>query len=164
MATKHISPLTDAANAVFVRQQDDYSCGAACLATVARIYDVTGADYDRLRNELLPDPSVGTSNADMETVSRRYLPVTSAGERSYTGGIAIANILEDEGHYVVFLCRERDQVIYYDPYDHALVQDDIKNIRWVSEAEKSQEWAINFPPLAGNSIRKWQMTLPKAGP
>jgi hypothetical protein len=144
----------------FIRQDDEYSCGAACMATVARLFGQYKDDYNFFRDQLAPDPGKGVHNDDMISASRNYLPFDGAGEGAYTGGVAIANIIQKgEGHFVVFLCREKDQILYYDPYEHELVQTAEKDIEWVSETDKLQKWAINFKPVPGNSLPKWLAVL-----
>ena len=159
-------------NDFFVPQRDDYSCGAACLATVARLYQMGTADYAAFRALLEPDPETGSCALKMAEISRGFLPVESIGEDSYTGGIAIANITEDEGHYVVFLCRKGDRVIYYDPYEHDVLVKDIDQINWMSDPSWTSKtgyhlkrWSINFEPLPGNSFERWENLIkPKPVP
>jgi len=139
----------------FVPQQDDYSCGAACLATIARLYGIAHVDYGLLRQQLDPNPETGTSHAKMIDVGRSFPCFASAGIDCYSGGIAIANIFDEEGHYVVFLCRKEDQVVYYDPYCHAIVTKNLSGIEWISD-EGVPRWALNFKPLADGSFERWQ--------
>ena len=154
-----------AADDFFVRQRDDYSCGPACLATVARIYALEG-DYTFYRDAAQPDPNVGTSAARMQHLSESLLAShDKTGLDTYEGGIAIANIIQDEDHYVVFLKKDGDRAIYYDPYEHELVVDRMDNIAWLSEKGDHDRWCIDFAPLHGNSIDRWvDMALPKAPP
>ncbi len=154
-----------AADDFFVRQQDDYSCGPACLATVAHIYGL-GGDYAFYRDAAQPDPKVGTPAPRMQDLSKGLLSSYSkTGLDTYDGGVAIANIIQGEDHYVVFLKKEGDRAVYYDPYEHELVVDRMDNIPWISEKGSHDRWCIDFAPVAGNSIEKWiGMTAPKAGP
>ena len=147
----------------FIHQTDEYSCGVACMSTVARLFGQYKDDYAFFRKELTPSPACGTDNDDMIVASRNYLPFDGAGEGAYSGGIAIANIMQKgEGHFVVLLCREKDQILYYDPYEHELVQTAEKDIEWMSEKDKLQKWAINFKPVEGNSLPKWLSMLSPA--
>ncbi|MFH1157834.1 MAG: cysteine peptidase family C39 domain-containing protein, partial [Pseudomonadota bacterium] len=107
-------------DSLFVRQQDETSCGPACLATVARLYRIPGVSYESLRRLLPPEMPYGVFNFRMVEVSRACLPFENAGEDCYAGGVAIANITESEGHYVVFLCGREEDVVYYDPYTHKI--------------------------------------------
>lgn len=152
--------LTASFNSLFVRQEDGFSCGVACLATIAKLYEIPEVDYTLLRQLLAPQPQEGISNKKMIDISKTYLPFESAGENCYTGGIAIANITEDEGHFVLFLCRENDRVIYYDPYEHKLIESRLSDINWVSETERLKNWAINFQPVQDNSIAQWRRFCP----
>jgi hypothetical protein len=142
--------------AAFVRQQDDISCGPACLATVANLYKVTTVDYDFFRGLLKPDPAVGSCNFQMAAVSEKYLPFRSAGEDSYAGGIGVANITEDEGHYIVFLSLQDDEIVYYDPYDHKIFTKALSSLNWISESGHLTRWSVNFAPLPGNASAVWK--------
>lgn len=141
---------------LFVRQQDDISCGPACLATVANIYGQEGVGYALFRRLLEPDPKVGSCNFKLAEVSRLHLPYHSAGEDCYARGIAVANITEDEGHYVVFLCMKGDEVMYYDPWDHKIFRKKIAALNWVSESGHLKRWAVNFRPKPENSFSLWE--------
>lgn len=145
-----------AADRLFLRQRDEYSCGPACLASAAALYNITAPDYDKFRTALNPNPVTGSDNLDMAAQAEKYLPFVSAGEDIYQGGIAIANIIQEEGHYVLFLCRAGERVIYYDPYHHVLVEDDINAIEWISESGHLKKWCINLAPVAGNSLQQWR--------
>lgn len=141
----------------FVWQKDDYSCGPACLTTVGNLFGMTAADYDTLRAILEPNTEVGSCNFKMTDVSRDFFPVISAGEETYHGGIAVANIMqEEEGHYVVFLCCENDTVIYYDPFHHELVMDRLDDLEWISESKHLTRWSINYGPHEARSVAAWR--------
>jgi hypothetical protein len=149
----------------FVRQQDDYSCGPACLATVARIYD-TGLDYRQCRAAARPDPDVGTEQSRMNDLCERFFPTEGAGADAYGGEVAIARVMQGgEGHYVVFLKGEGEHVLYYDPYEHELVIDRLDNIEWSEGDGAFPRWTINFTPLPENSIVSWlALAAPKPEP
>ena len=143
----------------FVRQRDDYSCGPACLTTVGNLYKVAGATYDKLRMILEPNTAVGSCNFKMTDVSRDFFPVASAGEDTYHGGVAVANIMqEEEGHYVVFLCQDGDRILYYDPYYHELVIDRLDGLAWISESKHLTRWSINYAPHENRNIAAWRKT------
>ena len=159
-------PLTGTAAAdFFVRQRDDYSCGPACLATVAHIYGLDG-DYAFYRDAAQPDPKVGTPAPRMQQLSETLLASHDrTGCDDYDGGIAIANIIQDEDHYVVFLKKDGDRAIYYDPYEHQLVIDRMDNIAWRSEKATHDRWCISFAALPGNSMERWiDMATPRPAP
>lgn len=141
----------------FVWQRDDYSCGPACLATVGNLYAVANTGYDRLRVILEPNTAVGSCNFKMAAISRDFFAVASDGENTYHGGIAVANIMqEEEGHYVVFLCREGDKIIYYDPYYHELVIDILDGLEWISESKHLTRWSVNYAPHNNTTITAWR--------
>lgn len=152
------------AEEIFTRQLDDYSCGPACLATVGNIY-ATGKDYTFYRNQAKPDPNDGTPEGRMTDLAKKLLPFEGSGLDTYKGGVAIAHIIQDEGHYVVFLKQEGDRVLYYDPYEHELVIDKLSNVAWQSDHGDRDHWAMDFTPLPDNSIARWvDMALPKPLP
>lgn len=153
-----------AADQIFLRQRDEFSCGPACLASAAAIYGATSADYDKFRAALNPNPVTGSDNFDMAAQAEKHLPFVSSGEDCYAGGIAVANIIQEEGHYVLFLCREGDRVIYYDPYHHEFVEDDIHAIEWISESGHLKNWCINLAPVENNSIERWRHMAQPAAP
>lgn len=148
---------------LFTRQRDEYSCGPASVTTVCRLLGADG-DYESIRNALTPSPETGTPPEAIAELSRRILPCEGAGNRAWAGGIAIANVMLDgEGHYVVFLAREKDDVLYYDPYHHEFVLDGINNIEWSKGDGDRDQWAANFTTPEGNSIAGWlKYAEPKA--
>ena len=152
---RHTPIEGSALGALFVFQHDEFSCGPACLASAAALYGVSSPDYEKLRRLLNPNPQTGSDNFDMARVAEAHLPFVSSGEDCYAGGVAIANIVQEEGHYVLFLCREGDRVLFYDPYHHELVEDDIGAIEWVSESGHLTKWCINLAPVENNSMAKW---------
>ncbi len=149
------------APAHFIRQKDDFSCGVACLATAARLYRRRRPDYHHFRKELNPVPEIGTTADAMSAASLRHLPVAAIGEESYQNGIAVALIIHGagaaaEGHYVVFLCSDGTNVIYYDPYDHQIIEKKISEIVWHGDYEPLERWSLNFQPLEGNHMDLWR--------
>lgn len=139
----------------FVRQRDEYSCGPACLATVSHIYDI-GFTYAQCRAEADPSPELGTGQSRMNAICERFFPVEGCGAGTYTGGVAIARIMQGgEGHYVVFLKAEGGDVLYYDPYEHELVLDRFDNIEWSAGDAAFPFWTIDFMPLRDNTIDGW---------
>lgn len=142
--------------ALLFRQRDEYSCGPACLASAAALYSIASVDYGKFRDILSPNPQTGSDNFDMAAAAEAHLPFVSAGEDCYAGGIAIANIIQEEGHYVLFLCGEAGRVAYYDPYHHELCEESLADIEWISESGHLKRWCINLAPLEGNSISRWR--------
>lgn len=135
------------AEAFFTRQADAYSCGPACVVSAAKLYGKTDVAYDDVRQLLSPDPIIGSKNEDVAELCKNRLPFSSTGENTYTGGVAIANIIQDEGHYVLFLKKEGDDVIYYDPYHHELVINKLDQVEWISESGHLKNWSVNLQPL-----------------
>lgn len=130
------------------------------MTTVSRIYGA-GETYDKIRALLNPSPATGTPQDVMQQVGSMFAPLETTGAHSYTGGVAIANIMQEgEGHYVVFLAREGDKVLYYEPYYHELVIDQIESIVWDSgawepDSARASHWTANYAPINDNNFEKW---------
>lgn len=145
---EHMPIHGTAAERFFTRQQDDISCGPACLASAAKIFGITHTGYDDFRALLAPDPVVGSANEDVAGLCQTTLPYTDAGENTYKGGVALANIMfEGEGHYVLLLAREGADVLYYEPFHHELIIDRIDNLDWISESGHLKKWSVNLTDL-----------------
>ena len=143
---------------VFIYQRDDYSCGPACLATVSLILGKE-TDYEFFRQLLIPNPESGTRNSQLAAAAAAHLGAVAQGENIYRGGLAIANIIHEpseDGHYVVFLDKQDDEIAYYDPYDHEIHIRKQDDIRWVSESGHLEKWSVNFPPLENADFALWK--------
>lgn len=159
----HIPLAGTEAEKIFTRQQDGISCGPACLATVAKLFKADeqnnladGAkSYSDFRSEAKPNDDFGTAQKTMTEICNNSLPVENSGAFSYNGGVAIANIVQGEGHYVVFLCKKDDLVLYYEPYCHELVIDKLADIDWRSGFGWEDNWSINFKNIPNNSFERW---------
>ena len=161
----HIPIAGSRAERIFTRQRDEISCGPACLATVAKLYAALGLslhDEKRLKTYMdfraaaNPSEEVGTPEETVRALCERHLPYESAGARTYHGGVAIADIVQEgEGHYVVFLCKKDDVILYYDPYENELVADKMAHIDWRSGFESAEQWSVNFKVFPDNSFERW---------
>ncbi len=170
----HIPLAGTPAEEIFMRQQDEISCGPACLATVANLYHAiglaTGSEkalktYDDFRAAARPSEEVGTPEETIIDLCEKHLPCESAGAASYHGGVAIADIMQGgEGHYVVFLKQKDDLILYYDPYEHELVIDKMANVDWQSGFEKTKQWSVNFTEFSNNSFERWLDMAEKTAP
>ena len=144
----------------FIRQRDSFSCVAACCATIARLYGLpVSQDLEFFRSRLHTTPD-GVSMAKLEKLCRTVLPVTSMGCNSYHGGVALGFIRhkpDGVDHAVVFLARNKDVLIYYDPYDHRVLRDTVGNMQRGSDRYDSYKtWTANFLPLAGADFEFWE--------
>lgn len=149
--------IKDMFNSLFERQRDEISCGPACLATVAKLYNVKDVDYDFFHALMDPDPAVGSCNFKLAAACEKYLPFDSAGEDVYKGGIAIANVIDrGEGHYILLLGKKGGDVVYYDPYDHAIRTEPVARLDWISESGHLKKWAVNFKPQPGKDFDYWK--------
>lgn len=142
---------------------DDFSCGPACLATIAHLSGVGAEyDYDYFRGLLAPRPRVGSHPHDMINAARETLPLIGAGDGVYKGGLALGYIVYEDNtkiispdepeidHYVVFLARKKDQVVYYDPYDNEVYSRSLSRMKWHSTyswpgiSRQMEHWAVTF--------------------
>ena len=148
----------------FIRQKDDYSCGPACLATIARLRGLdAGKNYAFFRELLGTSKAVGTHPLDIIDACKEHFTVLMEGEQVYHGGLALAYIVHQSpavdhsavDHYVVFLALKNDKIMYYDPYDDKIFDDNINNLKWYSTENWSgikgglKQWSVNFRPVKG---------------
>lgn len=153
---------SDAFDAVFVRQPDDVSCAPAVMTTACRLY---GIDPLPTFEQLRRDMGTGNNGTHLDKIietAEKYLPVTSRGRNRYAGGTAIGSIRhKTEGalHCVLFLARTGDHYVYYDPMDHKIYRDHVRNMSRLDRRSRSdQSWNlhyINLPPLAGTDADFW---------
>lgn len=144
-----------AASRFFQRQDGGIACAVSCLASAAKI---TGCDkpYDFFLEKLKPSDEYGTPNSEILRVAGLHLPVTTAGEGVYSGGLAVANIIfEGEGHFVLMLGEKNRRVIYYEPFHHNIVVEPRVQIEWRSGWDHDREWAINFTTPPGHDFDHW---------
>lgn len=153
---------SDAFDKVFIRQLDDVSCAPAVIATACRLYGIdTPPTLAALRQEMGTGRN-GTSLDMVSATAEKYLPVTSRGRNRYAGGIAIGSIrhkTEGQLHCVLFLARTDNHYIYYDPMDHKIYRDHVRNMsRLDRQSRYDQSWNlhyINLPSLAGADTDFW---------
>ena len=123
-------------------QQEDYSCGAACLQAVCKYFGVGPEDEWEYVEALRMDKKVGShpfqivraarryglrfreklgmSLADLKGLLRRRIPVLlmiqAWGERKYGGGyLRSYRGVWDQGHWVVAVGYDRSGVYFEDP-------------------------------------------------
>ncbi len=148
------------------RQEDEYSCGPACLATIAKLCGCS-MDYHFFRDLLAPRPGFGTHALEMLDAARQHLPLTDAGNQLYKSGLALGYIVYQDielspsqpsqavDHYVVLLARKENRICYYDPWDNKVYLHDEKKMRWHSTRQwpalpdRLEKWAANFKSVAG---------------
>lgn len=151
---RHHNPLKPR----LIAQQDDYSCGPACLATVANLCQ-SGNLYDFFCRQLAPKPCIGSHPLAMTDIARRHLPLLNAGEKTYDNGLAVAYILYQDivdptaplvDHYVVLLGRQQDTIFYFDPWDTKVFCRPEEKILWHSTyawpalPPRIEKWSLNF--------------------
>ena len=142
-------------------QRNDYSCGPACLATIARLHGCD-KDYKFFCELLEPKANTGSHPLAMVDAAALYLPMTSSGEKIYDGGLGIGYIVYQDSekspwrkqdnidHYIVLLAKCDNDIFYYDPWDDQVYQHDVRKMRWHSTfswpcmPEKFERWSVNF--------------------
>jgi hypothetical protein len=74
-----------------------------------------------------------------------------AGNNVYHGGVALAFMRhkpEGDPHAVLYLARKRDTQIYYDPLDHNIYSDAVRNMAPLKD-DSDKKWTANFPRIPG---------------
>ena len=138
-----------------VPQQTDHTCGIACLQTVARLLKSPVFPTRYMKPRLGTTVRDGTSVAAMTNWAKQRLPFESAGENTWTGGLAIAltSYLEEDqtetGHYEVFLGRIDDRIVSWCPWLATVSTLPEAEIRWQAHPHHPHEttytrWSLNF--------------------
>lgn len=153
---------------VFIRQLDDVTCTPASLTTIARLYDLPRElDFAFFKGELKTGFN-GTFQTELRPVARKFLPVTKSGIDVYDGGVALATIRHKPtgyNHSVVFLAKKGSEVVYYDPCDHKIYHDNIRNMQRGSQGLASERWTANMPKISGASFSFWKkLSVPNPYP
>ena len=143
----------------FVRQRDDFSCAAACCATIARLYGLSRSkDLAFFRRELNVSMN-GTPAEKIEKICREHLPAEKTGVNVYKGGVALGFIVhkpDGDDHVVVFLARRDKTLIYYDPVEHKIYRDTTDNMqRARNTKDPCKTWTANFPEIEGADFEFW---------
>lgn len=146
-----------------IRQRDDYSCGPACLSTIAALHGIGSVkSYDFFRGILQPRPAIGSHPHAMIAAAMENLPCTGAGEGVYEDGLALGYIVYEKNkilpsflekatdHYVVFLGKKENKIVYYDPYDDRIYNRGLNKLKWHS----TFTW-----PFIDHTLRHWTVTF-----
>lgn len=144
-------------------QDDDYSCGPACLATVFALFNALELDgtyydeehYHRVRSMLNPDPDIGTTPQDMLKAAWSLgLPVSGFGSGAAVGhpdkvvimlgrswdGVTRASP-KTVDHYQVSFLRHGAASTHFDPEPNERGGKDI-----FTEAVRHMDWTSGFWP------------------
>ncbi len=133
-------------NFTFPRQTTRFTCGPACLAAVSMLFGKPIKE-DNIAQEVAAEDFLGTKTGAMDEWSCANLPYKSAGEGTYSNGLAIANIRRKEsgtGHYVLILGKKNDVIRYYCPLIGETVDAPEKDIMWINSNGSLKKWSINF--------------------
>jgi hypothetical protein len=132
------------------RQTTIYTCGAACIAAVARLNGCCIKEMT-LAKKMKAKPVIGISNDVLYTTSKSVIGQAHCGEDVWDGDqIAILNILNPVsgvGHYVVALHKEANgDVIAYCPYYANTIRLEQRWLEdhWISGDLLYKRWAIVF--------------------
>lgn len=153
---------------VFIRQLDDRSCTPAACATIARLYDLPNEKDIPFFRQALKTGFNGTYIQHLRSAVRQLLPVTKTGVDVYDGGVALACIRHKptgENHSVVFLAKKGSEVIYYDPCDHRIYHDNVRNMQRGVQGLPHERWTANMPAIKGTSFSFWKkLSVPNPYP
>jgi len=92
-------------------------------------------------------PLVGTENDHIVKWAIEFMPVSSHGEDTYQGGLAMANIQNKDsgiGHYVVLLGVQDDLIRYWCPLLGSVFEEKEEDIIWKNSTGEVIRWSINF--------------------
>lgn len=134
---------------VLPRQTTPYTCGAACLAAVARLVGKPMREMD-IADTLQAKPVVGIDNGLLGQFAVDHLDAIAFGEDVYDdhSKLAIWNILNPisgVGHYVVVIGVLDGVVTFYDPYYANTLHFYLNEIHWKSGDGAYKNWAAVFP-------------------
>lgn len=143
----------------FVRQRDDFSCVPASLATIARLQKLDRKlSYEFFRKTVGRARLRGCYPSEIRQACEKYLPDARTGFNAYRGGVALAYIRhkpDGEDHAVVFLARKSNEIVYYDPMDHKIYRDNVRNMRRSSLKDGWGTWTASFPEQQGAGFAFW---------
>lgn len=134
-----------------VRQSKDYTCGIACLQTVALLTGRAVVPGDVMELSLQTHPETGTTPRQMMAWAQTHLPFEAAGEGLWQGQLAIGlvDLTEADGsvepHYEVFLGRLNRHVVAWCPYYARLRLVPEADVPWktVQAGQRYSRWSLN---------------------
>lgn len=136
------------------QQTTPFSCGPAAVISADLFMGGTlGLSESELIEVLDSRPRVGTDTYRLAEFCKRNFPGVVAGEGSYRGGLAIANIRnwrDGQGHFVVFLSGDDDEVTIFDPFDGSTSVRKWVDLDFCSGCGGIEKFAIN---LSGSLLR-----------
>ncbi len=108
-------------------------------------------------------PRTGTEHEELLAVSQHFLKVQSAGENSYTNGMAIANLRRKatirhkgggpgRGHYVLLLGKWGERIRLYCPLLGVCLWLDETDFEWCNGAGTLRQWSLNFGSLLPENV------------
>lgn len=140
-----------------MRQNFDYSCGAACVLAVMDIIVSRSIKSHSASEELMVclelgvSPESGLENEALVSYVQKHDVLsdlcTSHGVNTYKSGVSIANIRNFRsgiGHYVLVLGEENQKYRIWDPIDGRIHLLSASEFEWKSGSGKVENWSINF--------------------
>lgn len=135
-----------------IYQRKEYTCGIACLQTVARLLGKPVFPTVFMEKRLGTTARTGTPENKMAEWAKHRLPLESVGENLWDGQLAIALVTrtdEDgtsEAHYEVFLGRLNNRIVSWCPYLATLrfVRHDRMEWRTYLSNQYHVKWSLNF--------------------
>ena len=95
----------------------------------------------------------GTYHKPFERALRAFLPVTSVRQDApYKGGMALGTVRsKPDGmtHMVVYVGRQDDTFLYYDPFWHRITRDQKNNM------QRPDRWLATLPDIQGADFSFW---------
>lgn len=125
------------------RQTTPYTCGAACLAAVARLLGHSFSESE-IAKACNARPGVGIENDAMREWALRNLPGAGETEGTYPSIWNIRNPISGVGHYVVVLGNRAGRVRYYDPLYCRVLEFPLATIDWQSGCGRYKQWRLDF--------------------
>lgn len=129
-------------------QSTTFTCGPSVCASALKLIDPkTLADEATLAREFESRALAGTCHERILNWALMSLPVTSFGEGTYNGGLAIANIrnpVSGNGHFVLMLGRQQGRLEFYCPYLDQTVTIHEEVLDWSNGTGTLSNWVINL--------------------
>lgn len=123
------------------RQTTPYTCGAACLAAVARLLGMKFEEA-QIAEACNAAPDIGIDNNVLAAWAAQHLPVVE-----HHTSLSIWNIrnpISKIGHYVLVIGERDGRVRYDDPLFCRVFEYGLNEIDWQSGCGKHKRWRINF--------------------
>lgn len=142
------------------RQLDNFSCGPASVNALHQIS--TYFDWQKPNSQAKPIiydickplPVIGTDNPMIvKAMQVLNIPLSNHGENAWDGSVAVVNLKNVEsgvGHFVVFLKRIGEDVVFFDPILSDIIKMRLNDIQWQNSDGSLIKWAANTGKFLSN--------------